>query len=186
MTMLWYPAVVALAVCNAVLLIGIALATGSRRHEGGAEHELAMLSSLAVDAAKTRFMAVNGAAVVSLPRREDTSPALLVERLSDPDSTIRREAAAAAGAVARGGYPQPLDRVVVDQLLRLLEEEQVHGVLVEAIDALAYSLDARTPPALLRRIPSSRGSMRERLIEAGALFAHLAQSAEHAAVEAGV
>jgi hypothetical protein len=46
-------------------------------------------------------------------------------------------------------------------------------------------MDPRVPAAFLRRIPSSRGSVRERLVESGALFAHIVQSAERRRVGEG-
>jgi len=59
-------------------------------------------------------------------------------------------------------------------------------VTAQVIDALTYSLDPRVPAALLRQIPSSRDSMRERLVESAALFAHLVTSAERRHVKKGV
>jgi len=105
--------------------------------------------------------------------------------LGDRDSRVRHESATAAASSARIGYPEPLDPVLVDRLLQRLAEETVQGIVAEVIDALAHSLDPRVPAAFLGRIPASGGSLRERLVESGALFAHLLQSAQRRAQEVG-
>ena len=74
---------------------------------------------------------------------------------------------------------------LVDRLLQRLAEETVQGIVAEVIDALAHSLDPRVPAAFLGRIPASGGSLRERLVESGALFAHLLQSAQRRGQEVG-
>jgi hypothetical protein len=213
--MFWYPAIIVLVLGNAALLVGIALTTVLQRRRPASDDDMERLSAMAVHEAAVRFAAANAVAP-STTVHDEAVPALIVtasvpgavERvaairllgthsdpesrrvlatlLGDPDPAIKREAAAAAAASARAGYPRPLDAGIVDELLRLLAEETVHAVVVEAIDALAYSLDARVPVALLRQIPSSRGSLRERLIESGALFAHLVQSVEQRQPAAGV
>jgi HEAT repeat protein len=103
---------------------------------------------------------------------------VLLTLLADPDPVIRSAAAAAAAAAARSGYPRPLDRAMVDRLLQLLERDSHPSVVIRVIDALASSLDPRVPAALLQRIPASSGPVRERIIEAGALFAQLRWAAE--------
>lgn len=124
--------------------------------------------------AEHRTSAIRMLGTTSDPRAR-RALALLVD---DRDSSVRHEAATAAAASARIGYPRPLDPVLVDRLLQRLAEETVHSIVAEMVDALAYSLDPRVPAAFLRRIPASGGSLRERLVESGALFAHLVQSAE--------
>jgi hypothetical protein len=110
----------------------------------------------------------------------------LARLLADADPEIRRVTASASAWSARVGYPHSLDAALVDRLLHALEHEQAEPVLKAVIDALAYSLDPRVPAALLRRIPASRDAIREHLVESGALFAHLAQSAERRRMKEGV
>jgi hypothetical protein len=213
--MFWYPAIIVLWLGNAALLAAIAFVTVLRRRRPAPDQDIEALSALVVREAMVRFAAANdvvpsrtvhdaadpavietamdpgaaerAAAIRLLGTHSDSeSRSALAELLRDRDPAIAREAAAAAAASARAGYPRPLDAGVVDELLRVLDEELVRAVVVEAIDALAYSLDPRVPAALLRRIPSSRGSLRERLIESGALFAHLVQSVEQRQPAVGV
>jgi HEAT repeat protein len=102
----------------------------------------------------------------------------LLALLDDPDPAVRSASAAAAAAAARSGYPQPLDRALVDRLIHLFEREPHTGVMIPVIDALASSLDPTVPAVLLQRIPASSGPVRERIVEASALFAQLRWAAD--------
>jgi hypothetical protein len=106
-----------------------------------------------------------------------TRPVLLA-LLGDPDPDVRAAGAAAAGAAARNGYPQPLDRALVDRLIHMFQRESHTSVVIPVIDALASSLDPRVPAVLLQQIPASSGPVRERIVEAGAFFAQLTWAAE--------
>jgi hypothetical protein len=101
----------------------------------------------------------------------------LATLLGDSDRAVRSATAASIAAAARRGYPHPLHPVLVDRLLQLLECEPHTTVLLAVIDALASSRDPRVPAALLTRIPTASRPIRERIVEAGALFAQLRTSA---------
>jgi len=103
---------------------------------------------------------------------------VLLTLLGDPDPAVRSAGAAAAAAAARNGYPQPLDHALVDRLIHLLERESHTSVVIPVIDALASSLNPTVPAVLLQRIPASAGPVRERIVEASALFAQLTWAAE--------
>lgn len=144
------------------------LIVGSRAaQDGPARAEL--LSIAAQPDATGRLTAIRllGAYVDARSRRA------LVALLADPDSRVRSEGAAALAASARLGYPQPLEPSIVQRLIEMLDGERSPAVIVEAVDALTYSLDQQVPAVLVGMIPSSNGAVRERLIEANAVFAHL-------------
>src|SRR5262245_40864612 len=131
--MVWYPAIIVLVLGNAALLVAIAVVTVWRRQHPAGDNDVHALSALAVHEATVRFPAAHASAPPKAAH-EEVDRALISKLLRDQDPEIRREAAAAAAASARAGYPRPLDADIVDALLRVLAEEPVHAVLVEAID----------------------------------------------------
>jgi HEAT repeat protein len=144
------------------------LIVGSRAAQNGpARAELLSIAARPDAAGRLSAIRLLGAYVDSRSRRA------LVALLADPDARVRGEAAAALGASARLGYPHPLEPSIVQRLIELLGTERSQAVFLEAVDALTYSLDQQVPSALVGMIPSSNGVVRERLIEANALFAHL-------------
>ena len=98
---------------------------------------------------------------------------VLASLLDDSDRNAQIEAARAAAWLARCTYPDRLDRTLADRLLVVLGRERTPALLVPVIDALAHSGDSRVPAAFLGRMADTQDSIRERLVEATALFGHL-------------
>jgi hypothetical protein len=86
---------------------------------------------------------------------------------------------------ARVGHPGALDQVLVERLTQALRAETHPAVLNHVLDALAHSADRAAPAALLGTIPSASPPLRERLVEAAALFAQLVASRQATAPAPG-
>lgn len=151
------------------------LLVGSRpAQHGPPPSELLAIAARADERGRVAAIRLLGAYVDSRSRRA------LAALLADADARIRGEAASALAASTRLGYPNPLEPAIVNRLIEMLGGERSQTVIVEVVDALTYSLDRQVPAALMRLIPSSNGAVRERLIEAGAVFAQLVQSGTRA------
>jgi HEAT repeat protein len=111
--------------------------------------------------------------------------ALIAQFLSDPDDQVRSEGAAAAAWIARTAYPAPISGALGTALVNAAEQETTPAVVGHLIEAISYSRDKRAPAALLKRIPVSAGPVKDRLIEAVALYERLNQWAPFAAERVG-
>jgi hypothetical protein len=157
----------------------VLLASLDRRDRPASPEVLAMANDVG---APDRISAIRLLGTTNDPQARRT----LTMLVGDSDPAIRRISASAAAWSARVGYPRALDAALVDRLLHALDHEPVQPVVTEIIDALTYSLDARVPAVFLRHIPSSRDEVRERLVESGALFAHLVHAVERRQAREGV
>ncbi len=176
------PAVAVAAICAAPLLCDVRslCATLSETPRKTAHAMLLAMSrldqSIAAEATPVAFdhqSPLRTAAIRLLgtdqhPRAQEALAALL----ADTERTVRLEAAGAAAWSARSNYPRRLHRSLVERLIVTLEQDD-SALLEHVIDALAHSGDPSVPAALIARIPVSSGRIRERVIEAGVLFAFL-------------
>jgi HEAT repeat protein len=104
--------------------------------------------------------------------------AALAGFLEDDDPSIRIESAVASARVARLAFPKRLEQALAQRLLAVLERSSEAPLLLHVVDALACSGHPDVPGALVARIPASAGPIRERLVDASALFDHLSRWVE--------